>query len=243
MELTNEFTVSAPIGQAWSLLTDIERVAPCVPGFKLTGAREGVYEGAMKVKVGAVQTTYDCSIRFEELDEESHRAVISAQGRETRGQGGVTATITSTLVPEGEATRAYLVTSLNVTGRVAQFGRGILADVSERLVEQFLSRLESMIDGGQAEAAGGDRAGGIGAITSDGVQSAGPAASPVSGAGEGAAGAGQKRSALLERGADEGSDALNLVSLAGAPILKRIAPFATIAALLGILWAILRRSR
>ncbi len=88
MELTNEFSIAAPVDVAWPLLTDIERIAPCVPGFKLTGSENGEYTGTMKVKVGAVQTSYDCVIRFVDVDNEQHRAVIAARGKETLARAG-----------------------------------------------------------------------------------------------------------------------------------------------------------
>jgi len=203
MELTNDFTVAAPIGEAWPLLTDIERIAPCVPGFKLTGKSEdGEYKGTMKVKVGAVQTTYECVVRFVALDEEHHRAVMAASGKELRGQGGVTASITSTLTEEGPATHASVVTDLDVTGRVAQFGRGILADVSNRLVKQFVAKLEStMLSDG---AAAGEQA-------ADAARGPSAAAAPEPTTGPSAGGE-----------SEDEDEALNLLSVAGAPMVKRI---------------------
>jgi uncharacterized protein len=224
MELTNDFTVAAPIDEAWPLLTDIERIAPCVPGFKLTGSANGEYRGAMKIKVGAVQTTYDCVIRFVELDDESHRAVIAAEGKETRGQGGVTASITSTLTAEGESTRASVVTNLNVTGRVAQFGRGILAEVSDRLVKQFVKRLESMVlsqgapgAGPVSPAAGGNGSGGV---PGAGTPASQPAATPAS--------------SSDDDDDDDDDDALNLLSVAGGPVVKRLVPL-LLAALIALI--------
>jgi hypothetical protein len=199
MELTNEFSVAAPVEEAWPLLTDIERIAPCVPGFQLKGASDGEYQGTMKVKVGAVQTTYDCVIRFVDRDEAQHRAVISAEGREKSGHGGLTASITSTLTPEGDSTHARMVTDLNVTGRVAQFGRGILADVSDRLVKQFVRQLESTI-----------------LTPPEQKPSAGPSRT---GSGNHAGGASDAPPPALSADAE----ALNLMSVAGAPLIKRLA--------------------
>jgi carbon monoxide dehydrogenase subunit G len=221
MELTNDFTVAAPLDEAWPLLTDIERIAPCVPGFKLTGQSDGEYQGTMKVKVGAVQTSYECVIRFVELDEQGHRAVIAARGNELRGQGGVTASITSTLSPAGEgSTRASVITDLDVTGRVAQFGRGILADVSNRLVNQFVRKLETTILAGQAQRAG---------------------AAPSTDAGEGAPQPRATAAAEPSSSGDEEDDALNLLSVAGAPMVKRLIPVAVALLVLVLLIRALRR--
>jgi uncharacterized protein len=143
VELNSEFVVAAAIDEVWSLLTDVERIAPCIPGFQLQEIEGNEYRGLMKVKVGAVVTEYRASVEFVEQDASAHRAVMRGSGRETKGQGSVDATITSTLSPDGDRTRATMVTSVNVTGRVAQFGRGILADVSNKLVGQFVECLES----------------------------------------------------------------------------------------------------
>ena len=145
MEMTHTFTVGAEIGHAWDILTDVERLSPCVPGFELTEAGEEEFRGVMKVKVGAVSMSYESKLRFVERDADSHRAVIKAEGRDTRGQGNVTATIVSTLEPAEDGTKASIVTDLVVTGRVAQFGRGILADISNRLLQQFVACLEATI--------------------------------------------------------------------------------------------------
>jgi carbon monoxide dehydrogenase subunit G len=143
MELNSEFVVAAPIDEVWNLLNDVERIAPCIPGFQLQEIEGNEYRGLMKVRVGAVVTEYRSTVQFVEQDASAHRTVMRGSGRETKGQGSVDATITSTLSAEGDRTRTTVVTSLNVTGRVAQFGRGILADVSNKLVNQFVECLES----------------------------------------------------------------------------------------------------
>lgn len=216
MELTNVFTVAAPIEEAWPLLTDIERIAPCVPGFKLTGTEDGQYTGTMKVKVGAVQTAYDCTIRFVEVDDEQHRAVIAAQGKETRGQGGVTAQITSKLDAEDGGTRASVVTDLDITGRVAQFGRGILGDVSDRLVKQFVKQLESKLLTPAAAPGAAGPAGGA------------PAAGTNAGSG------------TLPPAPEAETEPLDLLSVAGAPLVKRFAPVVAVLAVLAVLGVQLR---
>lgn len=145
MELSHTFTVGAGIERAWDVLTDVERLSPCVPGFELTEAGEEEFRGVMKVKVGPVAASYDSKLRIVERDRESYRAVIRAEGKETRGQGNVSATIVSTLEPAEGGTGVSIATDLVVTGRVAQFGRGILADVSNRLLQQFVACLETTI--------------------------------------------------------------------------------------------------
>ncbi|TML38906.1 MAG: carbon monoxide dehydrogenase [Actinobacteria bacterium] len=141
MELTNEFTVGVPVERAWQVLTDVEGIAPCMPGAELQEVAGDEYRGIVKVKVGPITAQYKGAARFVELDERGRRAVLRAEGRDTRGQGNANATITATLVPDGDGTRVSVLTDLAVTGRVAQFGRGVLADVSAKLLGQFVSCL------------------------------------------------------------------------------------------------------
>jgi carbon monoxide dehydrogenase subunit G len=143
MELMNEFRVPVPVDQAWAILTDVERIAPCMPGAQLQEVDGDEYRGIVKVKVGPITAQYKGKAKFIELDEANHKAVLEAEGRETRGQGNATAAITATLKPDGDGTRVSIVTDLAVTGRVAQFGRGVLADVSGKLIDQFVACLES----------------------------------------------------------------------------------------------------
>src|SRR2546427_1998385 len=143
MELTNEFSVSVPVDEAWALLTDLARVAPCMPGFELQEVDGDQYRGAVKVKVGPITAQYKGVASFRERDEIRHRAVVRAEGRDTRGQGNASATVTATLAPANGGTRVTLHTDLTITGRVAQFGRGVLADVSGKLLAQFIQALEA----------------------------------------------------------------------------------------------------
>jgi carbon monoxide dehydrogenase subunit G len=145
MELTNAFEVAVPVEEAWGVLTDVERIAPCLPGAELQEVEGDEYRGVVKVKVGPITASYRGSARFEELDETVHRAVLKAEGRETRGQGNASATITATLSPAGDGTKVEVVTDLAITGKVAQFGRGVLADVSGKLLDQFVQNLETMV--------------------------------------------------------------------------------------------------
>jgi uncharacterized protein len=154
MELTNEFTVGVPVERAWSVLTDVELIAPCLPGAQLQEIEGDEYRGIVKVKVGPITAQYKGAARFQERDEAARRAVLRAEGRDTRGQGNASATITAQLRPDGDGTAVSVVTDLSITGRVAQFGRGVLADVSSKLLGQFVDCLETKLLAPQAS--GGD---------------------------------------------------------------------------------------
>ena len=145
MELTNEFEVAVPVERAWAVLTDLERIAPCLPGAQLREVQDDEYRGSVKIKVGPITTSYEGVIRISELDLLAHRAVLKAEGRETRGQGNVASVITATLFPTSTGTKVVVMTDLTITGKVAQFGRGVLADVSAKLLDQFVVNLESMV--------------------------------------------------------------------------------------------------
>jgi hypothetical protein len=145
VELTNRFRVAVPVDEAWALLTDVERIAPCLPGAQLTEIEGDEYRGVVKVKVGPITAQYKGAAHFVERDEAAHRAVLRAEGRETRGQGNAAATITALLTPDGDGTDVSVVTDLTITGKVAQFGRGVLADVSSKLLGQFATSLEAEI--------------------------------------------------------------------------------------------------
>jgi hypothetical protein len=145
MELTNEFRVALPVERAWAVLTDVERIAPCLPGAQLQEVEGDEYRGVVKVKVGPITAQYKGAARFLSKDQEAHVAVLRAEGRETRGQGNANATITATLTPEDDGTSVAINTDLQITGRVAQFGRGVLADVSSKLLDQFVADLEGTV--------------------------------------------------------------------------------------------------
>ena len=166
MDLTNEFRVGVPVERAWEVLTDVERIAPCMPGAQLQEIEGDEYRGIVKVKVGPITAQYKGAARFVEQDEAGHRAVLRAEGRETRGQGNAHATITAQLEPDGDGTKISVVTDLTITGRVAQFGRGVLADVSTKLLGQFANCLETKLLVG--EESGGAAAGGDGGGASGG---------------------------------------------------------------------------
>ncbi|GGI96746.1 SRPBCC family protein [Streptomyces brasiliensis] len=141
MELHHEFTVPVPVDDAWRALLDIERVAPCLPGATVEDYDGKTVTGSVKVKVGPITVTYKGTAVFEEQDETAHRMVLTASGRETRGQGTARATVTGTLSERDGGTAVSVRTDLTVTGRPAQFGRGVMAEVGDRIIGQFASCL------------------------------------------------------------------------------------------------------
>ncbi len=151
MKIDYEFTVGVPVDQAWSRMLDLEKIAPCLPGAAIQEEiGDGEYAGTMKVEIGPITVSYKGTVKFEETDESAHRAVLQATGREARGQGTATATIVSTLREEGDGTRVNVETDMMLTGRVAQFGRGLAQDVAKRMLDEFAVCLEREISGGDA---------------------------------------------------------------------------------------------
>ncbi|MEU2054932.1 SRPBCC family protein [Streptomyces bungoensis] len=153
MELRHEFTVPVPVEDAWHALLDIERVAPCLPGTVVEAYDGRTVKGSVKVKVGPVTVNYRGTAVFDEQDAAAHRLVLVASGRETRGQGTARATVTGTLSEHEGGTAVSVLTDLAVTGRPAQFGRGVLAEVGDRLVGQFAQCLAERLTERPAEAA------------------------------------------------------------------------------------------
>jgi len=148
-QLINEFTVNRPIEEAWPLITDLERIAPCLPGAELQEVEGETYRGVVKVKLGAISTQFKGEAHFVEKDDENHRASIKGAGRDTGGRGNASADISAqaeSLSPT--STRVVVSTELHITGKVAQFGRGIMGDVSSKLMAQFADNLNQMIDDG-----------------------------------------------------------------------------------------------
>ena len=146
MELVNEFTVNRPIDEAWAVLTDVERIAPCLPGAQLQEIEGDVYRGVVKVKVGPISAALKGEASFVERDDVNHRAVLKGDGRDTKGNGNASALITATLEEISPTSAKCVVhTDLNMTGKVAQFGRGALADISGKLMQQFAKNLDEML--------------------------------------------------------------------------------------------------
>src|SRR5829696_9177910 len=137
MQLEHQFSVPVPVAQAWDLLLDVERTAPCVPGATVESFDGETIHGRLKVKVGPIQVTYAGTARFTEKDESARRAVLDASAKEARGPGTATAVITAALVDRGGSTDVTLTTDLQITGRPAQFGRGVMVEVGNKLLDKF----------------------------------------------------------------------------------------------------------
>ncbi|MHA3019245.1 SRPBCC family protein [Mycobacterium sp. BMJ-28] len=150
MELHNEFRVAVPAAQTWEVFTDVERVAPCLPGATLLTVDGDDFTGSVKVKVGPITVSYKGVATYQEKDAAAQRIVLRAEGKETRGNGTAAATVTAQLKDEGDATSVVITTDLAISGKAAQFGRGVLADVSSNLIEQFARSLEAELLGDAA---------------------------------------------------------------------------------------------
>lgn len=149
MELNNEFRVAVPAAKTWEVLTDVERVAPCLPGATLLSVDGDDFTGAVKVKVGPITVSYKGDATFQEKDAAAQRVVLKANGKETRGNGTASAIVTAQLKDEGaDSTLVVVTTDLAISGKAAQFGRGVLADVAGSLIDQFAKSLEAELLGG-----------------------------------------------------------------------------------------------
>ena len=146
MKLVNEFTVAAPIEETWTTLLDVERVASCLPGASIEPVGEdGSYRGQMRIKVGPVSMAYGGTVRLAEVDADTHVAAFEARAKETRGTGTAAAKIRNTLTEAADGTRVQVETDLDVTGRPAQFGRGLMEEVASKMLGQFSGRLEKLV--------------------------------------------------------------------------------------------------
>ena len=256
MELNNEFRVAVPVADAWKVLTDVERIAPMLPGAQLQEVEGDEYRGVVKVKVGPITAQYKGTATFVEKDEAAGRVVLKATGRDTRGQGNASALITATMTPDGDGTKVSVGTELTVTGKVAQFGRGVLADVSSKLIGQFVDALEADLVSGNArpgtsagDAAAGDAAAGDAAAgdAAAGDAAAGPAAAGPAAAGragdsavdgDGAASADSTGARKID---SPDVEPLDLLSVAGGSTMKRFAPI--IVAVAAVVAFVIRLSR
>lgn len=154
MELTHRFTVPAGVDDTWRLLNDLEQVAPCFPGASLTSVDGEEFAGTVKVKLGPISMEYKGTGSFTERDEDQHRAVIDAKGKDKRGNGTANATVTARLSPDGDGTAVEVDTDLAITGKPAQFGRGVIEDVSDKLLDQFVACLSEKLGAPVAESQG-----------------------------------------------------------------------------------------
>lgn len=153
MKIANEFTVHAPVERAWAVLTDLEQVVPLMPGAQMVGWEGEDFLGKLKVKVGPVTSEFTGKANFVERDEHDHRAVINGSGRDSRGSGNAAATITTQLREDGDRTRVTVDTDLKIVGKLAQFGSGMLQQVSEKMMGQFVASLEAKLAAGDSVAA------------------------------------------------------------------------------------------
>ncbi len=234
MELTNEFDVEVPIDEAYDILTDLELIAPCLPGAQLQEIEGDEYRGIVKVKVGPITAQYKGTATFLEQDRANHKAVVKGDGRETRGQGNASAIITMTMESNSpESTHVMVHTDLTITGKVAQFGRGVIVDVSAKLLGQFVDNLETKVlagreseaadAGGAAEASDADSAGDADAGAEAAAATAGAAANGATSA-EG----------VRKIDAPE-AEPVDLLDTAGSDVLKRAVPAGIIGVLLLLL--------
>jgi uncharacterized protein len=246
-QLTNEFRVGVPVERAYEVLTDVERIAPCLPGAQLQEIEGDEFRGVVKVKVGPITANYKGAATFVERSAPT-RLVLRAEGRETRGQGNANATITVDLEADGDGTKVSVVTDLTVTGKVAQFGRGVLADVSAKLLGQFVECLESkvLVDadadadaaGAGADAAGADAGAGADAevVLADAEPEDGEAADPPP------APVAAVKPAVKRIDSAE-PEPVDLLATAGNPVAKRAAPIVAVIAALWLLRVLTRRRR
>ncbi|MCX5240585.1 SRPBCC family protein [Streptomyces prunicolor] len=145
MKIDNEFSVGVPVERAWQALTDLEALAPCMPGAELTGVDGDIHRGKVRVKVGPMVSQFAGTARFVERDESAHHAVISAAGKDMRGGGNASATVDARLRGEGAGTVVTVSTDLNISGRLAQFGSGMIKEISEKLFAQFVANVETQL--------------------------------------------------------------------------------------------------
>lgn len=210
MELSNDFEVSVGVNETWDVLNDLERIAPCLPGAQLQEIEGDEFRGLVKVKVGPITANYKGKAVFVEQDLQDLKVVLKADGRDTRGAGNATALITAKLEPlTDDSTRVKVDTDLVVTGKVAQFGRGVMADVSTKLMAQFAENLGELLEGKEEEAPAADE---------EAAASTAAAEEPAGGV------------KYVEAPEPE---AVDLLDAAGAPVLKRVLP------VLGIIFVLL----
>lgn len=244
MELNNEFRVGISVPETWKVLTDVERIAPMLPGAQLQEIEGDEYRGVVKVKVGPITAQYKGTATFLEQDEAAGKVVLKASGRDTRGQGNASAVITVTMSPDGDGTRVKVATDLTITGKVAQFGRGVLAEVSAKLMGQFVDALEADLasSGAGAPTAAVPEAEGP---ASQAVGSSGAAAGPATATARSTTsstvvsngtGPGQEQAAGPRRIEGPEAEPVDLLAVAGGSTMKRLVPVVLVALVLALLW-------
>jgi carbon monoxide dehydrogenase subunit G len=241
MELNHSFTVELGLEDAWTVLTDLERIAPCLPGAQLQEIEGDIYRGMVKVKVGPISASFKGQATFQERDDAQHRAVLKGEGRDTGGKGNASALITAQLESVSDGVTSCTVhTDLTITGKVAQFGRGALADVSEKLLAQFTKNLSAMLAEQGAVPAAGDSAPEEAAPAP--AESESPSETEPAPAGEDETGAtaAPAQEPTVRKIDAPANEPIDLLGTAGAPMLKRIAP---VVAVVLVLVLLLRRRR
>ena len=256
MEIEDSFRVDLPVDDTWRVLLDIERIAPCLPGAQLQEIAGEEYRGVVKVKVGPITAQYKGTAHFESRDDATHTAVIIGTGRDTRGQGNASATITMSLASDGTGTQVKVATELSITGKVAQFGRGVMADVSAKLLAQFVENLERdvlsgpVVDLVAADAASdtppdvaGETAPGAergGADVNDPALSGAPARN---GSSNGAGSAAGGESTTVRTINQPEAAPVDLLEMSGGSLLKRLGPLLGVGVGLTVLAWLVRRRR
>ena len=235
-QLVNEFTVNRPIDEAWAVITDVERIAPCLPGAQLQEIEGDIYRGVVKVKLGSIAPQFKGQAQFIEKDDAAHRAVLKAEGRDTGGRGNASAQITAqaeSLSPT--STRVVVSTDLSITGKVAQFGRGIIGDVSKKLMATFAGNLNTMLD---------DESNGSGDATTRSAGDAPAASSALGGDQPTPVSSGNGAAAPADSGPEvprvrkidgPATEPVDLAGVAGPAVLKRLAPLVAIILVLAFL--------
>jgi carbon monoxide dehydrogenase subunit G len=221
IELDNSFTVPVPPEQAWDVLLDVERIAPCMPGASVLSISDdgNEIEGQVKVKLGPLSLTYKGTAKFTDKDQANHTIAIEATGKETRGAGTASAHVQATLKPDEAGTVVSIHTSLNVTGRPAQFGRSLLPEVSGKLIAQFASNLQALIESGNASGSAAAEA---------------PAAEGGDASSEAEAGASAATVVKPAVPAPKQEESLNAFTFVVVPVLKRVIPVAAIGAAIAV---------
>jgi carbon monoxide dehydrogenase subunit G len=237
MKLEHNFRVGVPVDEAWTTLLDLERIAPCMPGAQLQEVDGDEYRGIVKVKVGPITAQYKGVARLTEADQAAGRLIITAEGRDTRGQGNASATITARLSADGDGTQVTVDTDLNVTGKVAQFGRGVMADVSSKLLGQFVDCLSTSILGPGAPTTSTPPSAPTPAAAPAPGPSSTPGAAPASSASPAStASPGPRRIDAPE------AEAVDLMRAAGGAVAKRLVPLVAVGVVVvGVaVWLVLR---
>ncbi len=253
MQLEHHFTVPVPVGQAWEVLLDVERIAPCMPGATVESFDGETIEGRVKVKVGPIQVTYAGTAKFTEKDEAARRAVIEASAKEARGAGTANATITAVLTGSGSSTDVTVTTDLQITGKPAQFGRGVMVEVGNKLLGRFADCLAGELGSGSAgattpspapapEAAAGAPASAA-AVTAGSDRQAAAAAKDISASTSAPTPQATPAAPSLRRIPAGDDEAIDLLDAAGVPVLKRLLPVVGAVVLLLVVWRLLVRPR